>query len=95
MTLSATILVRVVPRAGRTAIAGKRGDAWLIRLAAAPVDGAANAALVEFLADRLESPRRNLSIESGEKSRDKRIRVEGLSPADLDARMTQLAVAAR
>ena len=43
--------VRVIPRSGRTALAGRRGDAVLVRLAAAPVDGAANDALIRFLAD--------------------------------------------
>ena len=42
--------VRVVPRAGRTGVAGTRGDALLVRLAAAPVDGAANDALIAMLA---------------------------------------------
>jgi hypothetical protein len=80
-----------VPRAGRTSFAGRRGDAIVVRLAAAPVDGAANDALIAFLAASLDCPRRSISIVSGEKSRDKRIRIQGLSPAELDRR---LAVAA-
>ena len=46
--------VRVQPRASRTELAGRYGDALKIRLAAPPVDGAANEALVRFLAERLE-----------------------------------------
>ena len=83
----ATLKVRVVPRAGRTAFAGRRGDAILVRLAAAPVDGAANDALIAFLAASLDCPRRNIAIVAGEKSRDKRIRIEGLTPAELDRRL--------
>ena len=47
---TAVITIRVIPRAGRTAVAGKRGDAVLVRLAAPPVDGAANDALIAFVA---------------------------------------------
>jgi uncharacterized protein (TIGR00251 family) len=84
---SATILVRVIPRAGRTALAGKRGDAVLVRLAAAPVDGAANEALVAFLADALDCPRRDIAIVGGEKSRDKRLRITGLALDEIERRL--------
>ena len=53
----------------------------MIRLAAPPVEGAANDALVAFLSDRLGLPRRSITILSGEKSRDKRVRIEGLDEA--------------
>ena len=74
----AVVDIRVIPRASRTRVDGTRGGALLIRLAAPPVDGAANDALIAFLADALALPRRNISILSGEKSRDKRIRIEGM-----------------
>ena len=83
----ATLKLRVVPRAGRTSFAGRRGDAILVRLAAAPVDGAANEALIAFLAASLDCPRRSISIVSGEKSRDKRVRIEGLTQAELERRL--------
>jgi uncharacterized protein (TIGR00251 family) len=79
--------VRVVPRAGRTAIAGVRGDALLVRLAAAPVDGAANDALVAFLAETFDRPRRDITLISGHASRDKRVAIAGLSEAALAARL--------
>jgi uncharacterized protein (TIGR00251 family) len=60
---------------------GLRGDAVLIRLAAPPVEGAANEALVAFLADALALPRRSIRIVSGEKSRDKCVRIDGLDEA--------------
>jgi uncharacterized protein (TIGR00251 family) len=79
--------VRVIPRAGRTAIAGVRDGAILIRLAAAPVDGAANAALIELLAERLGIPKRDITIASGETSRSKRVRIAGIDRAAAMARL--------
>ena len=82
--------VRVIPRASKSAIAGRRGDALLVRLAAAPVEGAANEALVEFLARMLARPKRDVAIVSGHKSRDKRVSIEGLSESDLSARLSAI-----
>jgi len=82
-----TFRIRVTPRAGRTVIAGERGDALLVKLAAAPVDGAANDALVALLASLLDRPKRDVSIVSGERSRDKVVEVRGLSVADAAARL--------
>ena len=87
---SATIHVRVVPRAGRTALAGRRGDALLVRLAAAPVEGAANEALIEFLAEVFDCRRSDISITSGQKSRDKRVRIAGMTQDELARQMTRL-----
>jgi len=64
-----------------------RGDAVLIRLAAPPVEGAANDALIAFLSDALDLPRRNITIVSGEKSRDKRVRIEGMDEPTARARL--------
>ena len=77
----------MIPRAPRTCVDGTRGGAILIRLAAPPVDGAANDALVAFLSDVLALPRRQIKIVSGEKSRDKRVRIEGLDEAAARARL--------
>ena len=82
-----TLLVRVIPRAGRTAVAGMRGDALLVRVAAAPVDGAANDALIAFLAEMFDRPKRDVTIVSGHTSRDKRIAIAGASETDLAARL--------
>jgi uncharacterized protein len=71
--------VRVVPRAGRSAVAGTRGGALLVRLAATPVEGAANTELVELLAGVLGVPKRAVTIESGLRSRAKRVRVDGVA----------------
>ena len=83
----ATLQIRVIPRAGRTAVAGRRGESILIRLAAAPVDGAANDALITLLSDTLGVPRRQITIVSGEKSRDKRVEIAGLDDAAVAARL--------
>jgi hypothetical protein len=72
------IAVRVIPRSPRTRIDGMRGGAFLVRLAAPPVEGAANAALIAFLAEHLDLPHRSIRIVSGETSRDKRVAISGL-----------------
>ena len=59
----------------------------MIRLAAPPVEGAANEALVAFLSDALGLPRRSVSIVSGKTSRDKRVRIEGLDEATARERL--------
>ena len=71
--------MRVIPRAGRGGLAGLREGAVLVRLAAAPVDGAANDELVAVLARALDLPKRAITIVSGERSRSKRVRVQGLT----------------
>ena len=71
------IVVRVIPRARKSEVAGVRADTVLIRLAAPPVDGAANAALVDFLRRQLELPARSIRILSGERARLKRLAVSG------------------
>ena len=73
------LAVRVVPRAARAGLAGIREDALLVRLNAAPVEGAANAELIEVLADALGVPRRAVSIAVGERSRRKTVLIRGLS----------------
>lgn len=82
-----TVRVRVVPRAGRTGLAGTRGEALLIRLAAAPVEGEANLALVEWLSKRLGLPRRAIRLVSGDRHRDKRLEVDGLTAAAASERL--------
>lgn len=69
--------VRVTPRASRSEIAGLHGDALKIRLHAPPVDGAANEALIEFLADALDVPRSTVHIERGHTGRSKEITIRG------------------
>lgn len=68
-----------MPRAGGSRIAGLRAGALLVRLAAAPVEGAANAELIAVLAAALGVARSQLAVIAGERGRDKRVLVEGLS----------------
>ncbi len=75
---SVVLDIRVVPRAGRAGPAGTRGDAILIRLNAPPVEGAANAELIERLAELLDVPTRSVTIVGGKRSRLKRVRVIGI-----------------
>ena len=70
--------VRVQPRASRSEIAGLHGERLRIRLQAPPVDGKANAALVEFVAGLFAVPRARVTIEHGLTGRDKRLRLQGV-----------------
>lgn len=83
----AVIDVRVIPNAARSAVAGERQGAWLVRLAAPPVDGKANEALTTFLAEVLDVPRRAVTIVRGQTARHKQVRIEGLRGGDVAARM--------
>lgn len=71
--------VLVQPRASRSRIVGPHGDAVKIQLAAPPVEGQANAELIELLAKALGVPRRQVELLAGDASRRKRIRVSGVS----------------
>lgn len=73
--------IRVQPRAWRTEAVGRHGDAIRVRLAAPPVDGAANEELVRFLADAFGVPRRAVTVTAGAASRSKTVRVEGVTAA--------------
>ena len=68
------------PGASRSEFAGRHGERIKVRLAARAVDGKANQALVEFLAEHYCVPKRNVRIESGLKSRQKRVVIEGAAP---------------
>ena len=80
--------VRVIPRARQTAFGGERDGVFIIRLVAPPVEGAANEALVTFLADRLGLPRRAVRIVRGERSRNKRIEIIGVTVDQLRDRLS-------
>lgn len=82
--------VRVIPRSSKSRIDGRRGDALLVRLAAPPVDGAANEALIDLLAREFQRPKRDITILSGQSSRDKRIDIAGLSEAEGAERLSAI-----
>jgi len=73
----------VQPRAPRDEVSGVHGDALKIRLAAPPVDGAANDALVNFLAAVFAVPRRAVRILAGESSRSKLVEIDGVAARDI------------
>ena len=81
--------VRVVPRAGRTEIAGVRNGVIVVRLAAAPVDGAANVELIDVIARALHIAKRDVTIVVGERSKQKRIRIEGIDRETALARLIE------
>lgn len=78
----------VQPRASRTRVLGEHDGLLKLQLAAPPVDGEANAALVEFLAKLLGVPRRQVSLIAGDASRRKRVAVQGVETAQVEAVMT-------
>src|SRR5205807_6385426 len=83
-----TLSLRVQPRASRNAVVGWTGDTLNIRLTALPVEGAANAACLSFLADLLDLPPAQLEILRGDRSRNKVIRITGLSKEEVHARLS-------
>lgn len=74
-----TLTLHIQPGAKKTEVAGEHGDALKIRLAAPPVDGKANAALLAFIAERLGVPKSAVTLKSGQTSRRKVVEVEGAS----------------
>ena len=79
----------MVPRASATAVAGRHGDAVRIRVAAPPVDGAANTELVRFMAQRLGVSRGAVTIARGQSSRTKTVTIEGISTDAALARLLE------
>ena len=75
------LTLHVQPGARKSEVAGEHGDALKIRLAAPPVEGKANAALLLWLAECLQVPRKAVSLLSGERNRHKIVAVQGLDAA--------------
>ncbi|MFZ1132167.1 MAG: DUF167 domain-containing protein [Terriglobales bacterium] len=82
-----TFAVKVHPRARKNAITGEVGDALKLALTAPPVDNKANAACIDFFAKFLKVPRSSVTIAAGQTSRNKVIRVAGLSAEELRQRL--------
>ena len=81
----ARLTVKVHPRARRSALAGRLGDAWKLDLAAPPVDGKANEECVRFLAELANVPRARVRIVTGASSRVKVVEIEGIEQAALES----------
>ena len=87
-----TLELHVQPGAKRTEVTGMHGERIKIRLAAPPTEGRANAALIEFLAEAFGVARRDVTILSGMKSRDKRVLIEGDAKGELPWKMPSAAI---
>jgi hypothetical protein len=85
-----TFAVKLHPRAKKNAITGEIGAALKLSLTAPPFEGRANEACVEFLANLLKVPRSSITIASGQSSRNKVVRVTGLSAAEVQKRWAGL-----
>jgi uncharacterized protein (TIGR00251 family) len=88
MTAASTRLrLRVSPGAGRSAIVGRHGDGWKVRVTAPPEQGRANEAVLRLLATKLAVPREAVSLVSGHSGRDKIVELTGLGPALIERRL--------
>jgi uncharacterized protein (TIGR00251 family) len=81
------LTLKVIPRSSVNAVAGLQADALKIKVTAPPVDSAANAEVVRFLAEVLEVPRGAVQLLRGATSRHKQVRVMGLSAAQIQQRL--------
>jgi len=89
MTATCTRLrLRVSPGAGRAGIVGRHGDAWKVRVTAAPEQGRANEAVLRLLAEALAVPRASVALVSGHGGRDKIVELVGVGPALIERRLS-------
>ena len=88
---STRLKLRVVPGVGRPGIVGRHGDAWKVRVSAAPERGKANEALLVELASVLELSRRDVELVAGHSSRDKVALVRELPKGEIEARLESAA----
>jgi hypothetical protein len=83
-----TFAIKIQPRARKNVIVGTLGDALKVSLTAPPVDGKANEACIAFFAKLLKVPRSSVTIAAGQTSRNKVIRIAGLSAKEVEARLS-------
>jgi uncharacterized protein (TIGR00251 family) len=83
-----TFAIKVQPRARKNAVVGTLGDALKVSLTAPPVDGKANQACIEFFAKLLKVPHSSVTIAAGQTSRNKVIRIAGLSAKEVEIRLS-------
>jgi len=84
---ASTIKVRVIPKASKNEVAGWRGDSLCVKVTAPPLDGAANEAVIRFLAEVMGVKKGDVRIVAGERSRDKVIAIEGVSAEDINSKL--------
>lgn len=92
---SIRLQLRVSPGSSRSGIVGRHGDAWKVRVAAAPEGGKANEAVLELLAQTLDVPRRNLTLATGRAARDKVVILQGLTRTEAESRLATAAQGVR
>lgn len=83
---SCTLAIKAIPNAPRSEVTGWLGEALKVKVHAPPVEGRANAALCAFLAETFGLPRRAVTVLRGDTSRQKTVRLDGLTLADVVAR---------
>jgi len=83
-----TFAIKVQPRARKNAVVGTLGNALKVSLTAPPVDGKANQACIDFFAKLLKVPRSSVTIAAGQTSRNKVIRIAGLSAKEVEIRLS-------
>jgi uncharacterized protein (TIGR00251 family) len=81
------LALRVSPGARTSAVVGRHGEAWKVRVAAPPDHGRANAAVVALLAETLGLPARTISVVSGHGARDKLVELAGIAPDEIERRL--------
>jgi uncharacterized protein (TIGR00251 family) len=79
--------IRVSPGARRTELVGRQGEAWKVRVAAAPERGRANDAVLKLLAERLRVPPAGLTLVAGRSGRDKVVELRGLGADEANRRL--------
>jgi uncharacterized protein (TIGR00251 family) len=84
---SCTLAIKAIPNAPRSEVIGWLGDALKVKVHAPPVEGRANEVLCEFLAESLGLPRRAVTVLRGDTSRQKIIRIDGLSLAEVKTKL--------
>jgi len=83
------ISLRIQPGASRNEVAGLASGVWRLRIAAPPVEGKANKALLEFLSEVLNIARSCIAIVRGETGRDKIVAISGLTPEEVEKRLSE------
>jgi uncharacterized protein (TIGR00251 family) len=85
----AVLRVRLTPKGGRNEVIRQEAGVLHVRVAAPPVDGAANKALIELLSSVLHVPKSRIAFQAGETSREKTLRISGLDAATLQTRLIE------
>lgn len=93
--MSTRLNLRVSPGAARSAVVGRHGRGWKVRVTAAPEGGKANDAVVRLLADALRMPSRDVAIVSGHGSRDKIVALEGMDTDEIERRLADASAAGK